>query len=161
MIRIGLVIVISVIVISIIIANIYYLEAQPNIIVSESGTPVQVGKILYSVQYIGNHNGNEDKRPENTYFKIQIIVENPTLESARMHGGQFYLLEENDKKIRPEYGNFSEEDLLEIQLLPNESSTWTTQFDIQYDEEKKYRIGILPTKEQASKDIGIICVQNC
>ncbi len=39
--------------------------------------------------------------------------------------------------------------------------SFTTQFDIPYDENKQYRIGILPTKEQSSMDIGIVCIINC
>jgi len=46
-------------------------------------------------------------------------------------------------------------------LEPNQPVSYTTQFDIPFDENKQYRIGILPTKEQASIDIGIICVTNC
>jgi hypothetical protein len=78
-----------------------------------------------------------------------------------MGGGQFYLLDESDKKFQPVYGNFTDMDLFADKLQPNMPVTWMTQFDIPYDEEMTYRIGILPTKVQASRDIGIICVQNC
>ena len=78
-----------------------------------------------------------------------------------MTGGQFYILDENDKKVQPVYGNFSDNDLLTYMLVPNVPVSFTTQFDVPFDENKQYRIGILPTKEQSSRDIGIVCVTNC
>ena len=71
------------------------------------------------------------------------------------------MLKDSDKKHEAVFGDFSDEDLFNDNLKPNTQVTRTTQFDILYDEEKTYRIGILPTKEQSSNDIGIICVQNC
>ena len=62
---------------------------------------------------------------------------------------------------KPTFGDFSDEDLLRIWIEPNEPITRTTQFDIQYDEDAQYRIGILPSKIQSSPDIGIVCVTNC
>ena len=41
------------------------------------------------------------------------------------------------------------------------ADTRTTQFDIEYDEDAQYRIGILASKIQSSPDIGIVCVTNC
>jgi hypothetical protein len=156
-----MIIVIAVIIGSIAIGNYYYYENQPELKISKTGQPVMVGSVLYDIEYIGNHNGNEDKRPENTYFEIRISAEQKGTEPTRISGGQFYLLDENDVKVQPDYGEFTEEDLLQAKLEPNKPISRTTQFDIVFDDNAKYRIGILATKDQQSRDIGIICVKNC
>ena len=155
------VIIIGAIVASIGFASYMYMQYQPNFILVESGYPVQVGPVLYTIEPLGIHNGDSDTKPDGTFFQIQINAENLDLEETRMSGGQFYLLDESDKKYIAVYGNFTEQDLLAIKLQPNMPETRTTQFDIPYDEDMTYRIGILPTKIQSSRDIGIICVQNC
>ena len=50
-----------------------------------------------------------------------------------------------------------------IDLLPGSSTTVTTQFDIPYDDEMQYKVGILPDKFglQDSKERGFICIKNC
>ena len=78
-----------------------------------------------------------------------------------MSGGQFYIIDEHDAKTQPIFGEFSDEDLFDYYLQPNKESTWTTQFDVPFDEGKQYRIGVLPTKLQSSTDIGIVCLLNC
>jgi hypothetical protein len=159
--RIAIVIVGAAIVVSIVIALSYYVEFQPNFITVNGGEPVKVGPIKYTIEYIGLHDGDENTKPKNTFFQISIIVENEGMETSKMTGGQFYILDENDKKVQPVYGSFSENDLLTYMLEPNVPVSFTTQFDIPFDENKQYRIGILPTKEQSSRDIGIVCVTNC
>ena len=161
MVRIAIVIIGAAIVISIGIAFSFYVEFQPNIINVNGGEPVNVGPIKYTIEYLGQHYGDDNTLPENEFFQISIIAENQGIESSRMTGGQFYILDENDKKVQPVYGNFSENDLLTYMLEPNEPVSFTTQFDVPFDEKKQYRIGILPTKEQSSRDIGIVCVRNC
>jgi hypothetical protein len=138
-----------------------YAEYQPNFITVQAGQPVQVGPVVYTIEHIGEHKGDEDIKPENIFFQIKISAENVGSETTFLSGGQFYLLDETDKKYSAVYGKFSEEDLYNDNLKPNVPITRTTQFDILYDEKMRYRIGILPTKEQSSNDIGIICVQNC
>ena len=142
-------------------ATYMYNEYQPNFILVEAGQPVQIGPIIYTVEHLGMHEGDDDIKPNEIFFKINIIAENVGSTTTLLSGGQFYLLDENDKKYRAVYGQFDSEDLYNDNLKPNESITRTTQFDIPFDEDMKYRIGILPTKEQSSKDIGIICVMNC
>ena len=159
--RIAIVIIGAAIVISIGIAMSFYIEFQPNFVTVNGGEPVKVGPIKYTVEYIGQHNGDEKTKPENTFFQISIIAVNEGIESSKITGGQFYILDENDNKIQPVYGNFSENDLLTYLLEPNVPVSFTTQFDVPFDENKQYRIGILPTKEQSSRDIGIVCVTNC
>jgi len=142
-------------------ATYMYNEYQPNFILVEAGQPVQIGPVIYTVEYLGMHEGDDDIKPNEIFFKINIIAENVGSTTTLLSGGQFYLLDKNDKKYRAVYGQFDSEDLYNDNLKPNESITRTTQFDIPFDEDMKYRIGILPTKEQSSKDIGIICVMNC
>jgi len=139
----------------------YYVAFQPNFIYVNAGEPIQVGPVKYIIEYIGENNGDEKTRPEHTFIEISIVAENLGERTTYMTGGQFYILDENDDKYQPVYGNFSENDLLNDLLEPNQPVSYTTQFDIPFDENKQYRIGILPTKEQASIDIGIICVTNC
>ena len=146
---------------SMIFASYMYYEYQPNFIQVEAGQQVQVGPVVYTVEHLGMHEGDDDIKPEEIFFKIQIVAENIGPSTTLLSGGQFYLLDKNDKKYRAVYGEFSKEDLFNDELKPNESLTRTTQFDIPFEEDMKYRIGILPTKEQSSNDIGIICVLNC
>ena len=154
-------IIIAAIAASMFFATYMYNEYQPNFILVEAGQPVQVGPVIYTVEHLGMHEGDDDIKPNEIFFKIKIIAENVGSTTTSLSGGQFYLLDENDYKYRAVYGEFDNEDLYNDNLKPNESITRTTQFDIPFDEDMKYRIGILPTKEQSSKDIGIICVMNC
>ncbi len=154
-------IIIGVIIISMGFAFYMYLLYQPNFIEVQAGEPIQVGPVKYIVGYEGEHTGNKDTQPEGTFFKIRITAENLDSETTIMTGGQFFLLDESDKKYQAVYGKFSDEDLLTDLLELNVPVTWTTQFDIPYDEQEKYRIGILATKIQSSNDIGIVCVHNC
>ena len=146
---------------SMVFATYMYYEYQPNFILVEAGQPVQVGPIIYTIKYLEIHNGDDDIKPKDIFFKIEIIAENVGLSTTLLSGGQFYLLDKNDNKYRAVYGEFSKEDLFNDELKPNESLTRTTQFDIPFDKDTKYRIGVLPSKEQSSNDIGIICVLNC
>jgi len=154
-------IIIAVIAASMLFATYMYNEYQPNFLLVEAGQPVQVGPVIYTVEHLGMHEGDDDIKPNEIFFKIKIIAENVGSTTTSLSGGQFYLLDESDYKYRAVYGEFDNEDLYNDDLIPNESITRTTQFDIPFDEDMKYRIGILPTKEQSSKDIGIICVTNC
>jgi len=146
---------------SISLAGYFVILVQPNFINVNAGEPVQVGPVSYTIDYIGNHNGDKDTIPENTFFQISIIVENLGEESTMISGGQFYILDINNTKIQPTFGNFSDIDLLRLWIEPKEPITRTTQFDIEYDKDAQYRIGILASKLQSSPDIGIVCVTNC
>jgi len=161
MVRVFIIAVLVFITVSIGVAISYYLEFQPNFIYVNGGESVQVGPVKYIIEHIGEHNGDKKTSPEHTFVQISIIAENLDKESTRMNGGQFYILDENDAKVQPVYGNFSENDLLNDMLEQHVPISFTTQFDIPYDENKQYRIGILPTKEQASMDIGMVCIINC
>jgi len=161
MVRVFIIAVVVGITVSIGFAIAYYLEFQPNFIYVDGGESVQVGPVKYIIEHIGEHDGDERTSPEHTFVQISIIAENLSKESTRMSGGQFYIIDENDVKVQPVFGNFSENDLLNDMLEQQVPLSFTTQFDIPYDENKQYRIGILPTKEQSSMDIGIVCIINC
>jgi hypothetical protein len=160
MVRMGLVIFLGAIIVSIGVAIYAYVLYQPNFLLVEEGEPIQIGPVKYIISYEGQHNGNEGVRPENSFFMIRITAENLGSETTKISGGQFFLLD-NNQKIEPIYGEFSQEDLFIHDLEPKKLQSFTTQFDIDFDEEKKYKIGIEARKEQSSIDIGIVCVLNC
>ncbi len=58
---------------------------------------------------------------------------------------------------------YGDNELSLIDLETNDSVTVTTQFDIPYDDEMQYKVGILPDKFglQDSKERGFICIKNC
>ena len=161
MVRIGLVIVIGVIVISMAVAMYTYTQYQTNFISVKAGEPVIVGPVEYMTTFGGTHKGNEKTIPTNTFVKIKISAKNISDEKTRISRGQFYLIDEKQQKHQPVYGEFSTEDLLDLWLDPNKSATLTTQFDIPYDEQKQYNIIIRPSKQQSSVDAALICITNC
>lgn len=161
MVRAGLVIFLGAILTSIGIAIYAYSVYQPNFVTVNQGESIQVGPVKYIVTYEGTHNGDEKTRPVHTFLKIRIVAENVGEKETRITGGQFYIIDENGTKRQPVYGEFSQEDLLNDLLEINKPGSYTTQFDIPFYEEKQYQIGIIPTKEQASTDIGIVCLINC
>ena len=159
--RIGLVIIIAAIVASMAGAMYMYTQYQTNFIEAKAGELVKVGPMQYSVTFDGTHQGNKETKPENTFLKIRIDAKNTSQEKQRLSGGQFYLIDENEQKHEAVYGNFSTEDLVDDVLEPGESSSWTTQFDVSYDEQKQYSIIIRPTKQQSTVDTALVCITNC
>ena len=155
--RIGLVIFFVAILASIGVAIYVFTMFNTNFVYANEGEKVQIGPIVYVIQY----EGDKDTKPEHSFFKIRINAQNIGEESTTITGGQFYIIDENNKKTQPVYGKFSKEDLLTYELKPEESQTWTTQFDVPFDDTKEYKIGIRATKQQNSMDIGIICILNC
>ena len=154
-------IVIAGIIASILYGTYVYYESQPNFIHAQGGQTIQIGHVLYTIENAGTHNGDDEIKPANIFFQIRITAENVGTENTLLSGGQFYLLDDNDKKYRAVYGEFSQEDLFNDELKPNTPIVKTTQFDIPFDEHARYKVGILPTKDESSNDIGIICVLNC
>ena len=161
MVRIVIVVIIAALFGSIGFAMYYYIQFQPNFVIANAGEPLQVGPVKYIIEYEGQHNGDKETQPEHTFVKIRIIAENLNEDTTRMYGGQFFILDEDDKKYQAVYGQFSDEDLYQDHLELNKPVSWTTQFDIPFDETEQYRIGILPSKEQSSIDIGMVCITNC
>ena len=158
---IGAVLVISGVIISMVIAMYMYTQYQTNFIQVNSGEPVVVGPVQYSVVFDGTHMGNKDTVPENTFVKIKIDAENISSEDTRISGGQFYLVDEKNQNHRAVYGEFSATDLLDDWLEPGKPVSWTTQFDVPYDEENQYQIVIRPSKQQSTVDTARICITNC
>jgi len=159
--RIGLVIIIAAIVASMAGAMYMYTQYQTNFIEANAGEAVKVGPMQYAVTFDGTHQGNKETIPENTFLKIRIDVKNTSHEKQRLSGGQFYLIDENEQKHEAVYGNFSPGDLVDDVLEPEESASWTTQFDVPYDELEQYNIIIRPTKQQSTVDTALICITNC
>lgn len=159
--KIGTIVFFIGIAISIIVAMYAYYEFQPNFILVSAGEPVVIGNVKYVINFEEVNKGNKETRPENSFIKIGIVAENIGQENTRISGGQFYLLDKNNKKYQASYGKFSSEDLLLETLEPNKPKSFTTQFDAPFDEKMRYEIGVTPRKEQSSRDIGIICILNC
>jgi len=157
----GVVIVVGAIIISMAVALYMYTQYQPNFVQAQAGEPVTIGPVQYVISFEGTHNGDEDTRPENTFVKIRIDAKNISNEDTRITGGQFFIIDQNEQKHQPIYGGFSEEDLLNDLLEPNKPVSYTTQFDVPFDEEFQYQIAIRPTKEQSSLDTAIVCITNC
>ena len=159
MVNLGIFIVIGAVVASMGFAIYMYSEYQTNFVSANVGEPIVVGPVEYTILFEGTHDGNKETKPENTFVKIRINAENISDEKTRMSGGQFYLVDEKQKKHQPIYGAFSAEDLLDDWLEPGKPVSWTTQFDVPYDEEKRFSITIKPTKQQTTVDIGT-CMHN-
>jgi hypothetical protein len=159
--RIGLVIVIGAIIVSMGVAIYMYSQYQPNLIFANAGEPVTVGPVQYTITFEGTHAGNKEITPENTFVKIRIVAENTSQETTRMSGGQFHLIDEKRPDHEAVYGEFSAEDLIDDYLEPGKPVSWTTQFDVPYDEDQQYKILIRPTKQQQTIDTAIVCITNC
>ena len=138
-----------------------YSEYQTNFVTVNAGELVIVGPVEYIITFDGTNSGKKDTQPENTFVKIRIDAHNISQELTTISGGQFHLVDENGKKHEAVYGEFSEEDLLIHNLDPGKSDSWTTQFDVSYDEKKQYNIIIRPSKEQSTVDTAMICLTNC
>ena len=71
----------------------------------------------------------------------------------------------DDKNTR--YGasfvGYGGDELSMIDLEPNNAVTVTTQFDIPYEEEMTYQVGIVPNRFglQEAQEIAFICIKNC
>lgn len=159
--RIGVVIVIGAIIASMGIAMYMYTQYQTNYVTANAGEPIIVGPVEYTITFEGTHNGNKDVKPENTFVKIRINAKDISDHDVRISGGQFLLIDENLTKHEAVYGPFSQEDLLEDYLEPNKPVSWTTQFDIPYDEHEQLKVTIKPLKAQSTVDVGTVCITNC
>ncbi len=161
MVQIGIFIVIGAILISMAAAMYMYAQYQTNFIIAEAGEPVIVGPVEYTITFDGTHKGNEKVVPENTFVKIRITAKNISKEKTGISERQFYLIDEKQQKHKSVYGGFSIEDLSDYGLEPNKPVTFTTQFDVPYDESKQYNIVIHPSKQQSSVDKASFCITNC
>ena len=101
--------------------------------------------------------------PEGVYFQIQITANNTGNETVELTGGQFFLYDIYNKKHGAKFIGYGENELTVLELEPNNPITVTTQFDVQYDDEMKYTVGIIPNRYglQDTQEMAFICVKNC
>ena len=183
---IGTFIMLGIVVGSICISLSLFLDERLVDITEESGDSVTVNNVEFNISYIGNYESLEKTEEykelektqvikgiatseiaEGVYFQIQITAHNIGAETVRFTGGQFYLFDINQEKYDAIFIGYAGSDIIEelsrVDLLPGSSVTVTTQFDIPYDEEMKYTVGILPDRFglQESEERGFVCIKNC
>jgi len=183
---IGTFIMLGIVVGSICISLYLFLDERLVDITEESGDLITVSNVEFNISYIGNYESLEKTEEykeleetqvvkglatseiaEEVYFQIQITAHNIGTETVRFTGGQFYLFDINQEKYDAIFIGYAGSDIIEelsrVDLLPGSSVTVTTQFDIPYDEEMKYTVGILPDRFglQESEERGFVCIKNC
>ncbi len=183
---IGTFIMLGIVVGSICISLSLFLDERLVDITEESGDSLIVNNVEFNISYIGNYESLEKTEEykeiektqaikglatseiaEGVYFQIQITAHNIGAETVRFTGGQFYLFDINQEKYDAIFIGYAGSDIIEelsmVDLLPGSSVTVTTQFDIPYDEEMKYTVGILPDRFglQESQERGFVCIKNC
>ena len=170
MVRIGVVIVIGIIIISMIVTMYMYTQYQTNFISVKVGEPVVIGPVEYTITFDGIHKGNEkliETKPDNTFVKIRIIAKNISEKKTVISASQFYLIDEKQQKHLPVHGGVSTDLVYEgfrssdHWLEPNKPAIMTTQFDVSYNELNQYNIVIRPSKQQSTVDTAVICITNC
>jgi len=183
---IGTFIMLGIVVGSICISLSLFLDERLIDITEESGDSLTVNNVEFNISYIGNYESLEKTEEykelektqaikglatseiaEGVYFQIQITAHNIGAETVRFSGGQFYLFDINQEKYEAVFIGYAGSDIIEelsrVDLLPDSSVTVTTQFDIPYNEEMKYTVGILPDRFglQESQERGFVCIKNC
>jgi len=183
---IGTFIMLGIVVGSICISLYLFLDERLVDITEESGDSITVNNVEFIISHIGNCESLEKTKEykelektqiikglatseiaEGVFFQIQITAHNIGAETVRFTGGQFYLFDINQEKYDAIFIGYAGSDIIEelsrIDLLPGSSVTVTTQFDIPYDEEMKYTVGILPDRFglQESEERGFVCIKNC
>jgi len=186
MVGIGTLIMLGIVVGSICISMYLFLDDRYVDITGESYDTITVGGVEFYVNHIGNYEILEKNKEyaeiekaqeikgistsemaEGVYFQIQITAHNIGTETVRFTGGQFHLYDIDNTKYDAVHIGYDTsegtEELSVVDLLPNGSVTVTTQFDIPYDDEMKYSIGIIPDRFglQDSQERGFICIKNC
>lgn len=161
MIRIGMVVILGAIMVSMGISLYFYVLYQPAIKAVEYGQPVVIGPVEYTITYEGQFEGSSETKPEYEFLQVRIDVKNVSQESTLVSGIQFSLIDENGTRTTPVHGGFSSDDLLYHTIEPKKSATYFTQFDVPFDESATYKIGVEPRKEQETLDYAIVCLLNC
>ena len=92
-----------------------------------------------------------------------MTAENKGDEIVRLTGGQLHLYDDSNKRFSPVFIGYGETELSLVDLEPQKAVTLTTQFDIEYDEEMQYRVGIVPNRHgmDGTQEIAFICIKNC
>ena len=186
MVGIGTLIMLGIVIGSICISMYLFLGDRFVNVIEESGGSITVGGVEFYVNHIGNYEILEKTKEyteiektqaikgiatseiaEGVYFQIQITAHNIGTETVRFTGGQFHLYDIDKTKYDAVFIGYADsggiEELSVVDLLPTGSVTVTTQFDIPYDDEMKYSIGIIPNRFglQDSQERGFICIKNC
>ena len=159
-------------------------EVLTDVIVSSLGEPVQVGDIMFDIQYVANFEHLQktkefkiaeqaeidrglieasNEKPEHMYFQIQVTAENKGNEIVRLTGGQLHLYDDKNKRFSPVFVGYGDSELSLVDLEPQKAVTLTTQFDIEYDEDMQYRVGVVPNRHgmDGTQEIAFICIKNC
>jgi len=161
MVKIGAIVIITVIIATMAAGMYTYTLYQTNYIAAIAGETVTVGPVEYVITFEGTHEGSKEVVPENTFVMIGITAKNISDEKTILTGGQFYIVDEKEQKHEAVFGEFSAKDLFIEWLEPNKPIEITTQFDIPFDEEKQYKIIVRPQKEQSTVDTAVVCITNC
>ena len=182
MIRFGTLVILGLVIGSVSVSMFLFIDNLTIDVTSESGESVQVGDIKFDVQFVSNYEILEKKSeylefekdliqkgisssetPDGVYFQIQITAHNVGTETVRITGGQFHLLDSYNTKYDAVFIGYGDGELSIIDLEPNNSVTVTTQFDIPYDEQMEYTVGIIPDRYglQDYQERGFVCVKNC
>ena len=182
------VIAIAIVIGSISVSMIIFWDSQTISKFSEYGDEIKVGDVKFDVQYVTNYEFLEKDKaqqefqelyietgpnpgllsesseiPDGVYFQIQITANNTGNETVELTGGQFFLYDINHKKHDAKFIGYGENELTVLELEPNNPITVTTQFDVQYDDEMKYTVGIIPNRYglQDTQEMAFICIKNC
>ena len=161
MVRVGFAIVIGGIIVGMAVLLYMYTENQPGMIQTVAGETVTLGGVNYVITYEGTHQGSKDVKPEHTFVKIGISAEYTGNDKTILSGGQFLMMDSDQRKYEAVYGEFSSKDLLLETLNADKPVEKTTQFDVPFDEEKKYYVLLKTQKSQSSADYAKVCVLNC
>ena len=184
MVGFGTVIAIGIVIVSISVSMVIFWESQTTSKFSEYGDVIKVGDVKFDVQYVTNHEiikknkmyaefeklyvkkglvDESNEIPDGVYFQIQITANNIGNETIELTGGQFFLYDINNKKHEAKFIGYGENELTVLKLEPNNPITVTTQFDVQYDDEMKYTVGIIPNRYglQDTQEMAFICIKNC
>ena len=182
------VIAIGIVIGSISVSMIIFWESQTISTIFEDSDEIKVGNVKFDIQYVTNYDvlvkekaqqefqelyietgpnpglfSQSSEIPEGVYFQIQITANNTGNETVELTGGNFFLYDINNKKHEARYIGYGENELTVLELEPNNPITVTTQFDVEYDDEMKYTVGIMPNRYglQDSQERAFICVKNC
>ena len=104
-----------------------------------------------------------NETPTHTYFQIQVTAENKGDDIVRLTGGQLHLYDGSNTRFSPIFVGYGDTELSLVDLEPQKAVTLTTQFDIEYDDEMQYRVGIVPNRHgmDGTQEIAFICIKNC
>ena len=182
MIGFGTLVILGIVICSISVSMFFFVDNLIIDVTSESGESIQISDVEFDIQFVSTYEILEKKSeyiefekdlvtkgisssetPDGIYFQIQITAHNMGTEAVRITGGQFHLFDTNNTKYDAVFIGYGEGELSLIDLEPNSSITVTTQFDIPYDDQMEYRVGIIPDRYglQDYQERGFVCVKNC